>query len=246
MPLIIAAAIWAWGHFKMGEDWYSPGVYVFFAFLLSLVYKGMIGAEAGRRILEDRKIGSWELLLSTPLSVREIFRGQYFAIVRQFAGPVAVMLIADVVLLIAGLRAVGMDSMERRYWLWTGLGGIVMFGADCVALYWMGMWYGLASKNPRNAFGAAIAPVLTLPWVATGIVMTVVGLMPFELRRSFYFGALPLCLWFSFSMLADLCFSFYARYRLTSEFRTLAAQRFQPKPSLWQRLTGRTPAAPAG
>jgi ABC-type Na+ efflux pump permease subunit len=239
LPLIIAAGIWVWGYAKLRDDWLNPGVYGFTAFFLALVYKGMIGSEAGRRLLEDRKIGSLELLLATPLSVRDILHGQQLSLYRQFAAPVAVMLVADLVMLGAGLQDAEMRLSGRNYWLLTGIGGLIMFIADIIALYWMGMWLGLSSKNPKQAFGGAIAPILTLPWIATALTMTVISFLPRELGRSLYTDSLPLWLWFGYSLAADLLFSLHARQQLLARFRELAAQRYQPRPSLWQRLSGR-------
>ncbi len=239
LPLILAALGWIWGYSKVRDDWFHPGVYGFTAFFLALIYKAMIGSEAGRRLLEDRKIGSLELLLSTPLSVRDILHGQRLSLLRQFGPPIAVMLVADLVMLGAGLNHSELGSEGKTYWLLVGIAGFIMFVTDTIALYWMGMWRGLSSKNPRKAFGGAIAPILTLPWIATALTMTFVGLMPNELRRAIYFDSLPLWLWFGYSMAADLLFSLYARQQLLSQFRVLAAQRYQPKASWWQRLTGR-------
>lgn len=239
LPLLLAGVGWLWGYYKLRDDWLHPGVYGMTAFLLALTYKAMIGAESGRRLLEDRKIGALELLLSTPLSVREIFRGQQLSLARQFVAPIGILLIAAMVMLIAGLRHPEMQAEGQLYWLLTGIGGIIIFCADIAALYWMGMWVGLSSKNPRHAYGSAIAPILTLPWVLTGLTMTMIGLMPHELRRIIYFDSLPLWLWFGYSLLADVLFSLYARNRLLTQFRILAAQRFQPKPSWWQRILGR-------
>ncbi|MGC3960752.1 MAG: ABC transporter permease [Verrucomicrobiota bacterium] len=239
LPLILAGLGWIWGYAKLRNDWLHPGVYGFTAFFLALIYKAMVGSEAGRRLLEDRKIGSLELLLSTPLSVRDILRGQQLALLRQFGPPVAVMLGVDLVLLGVGLGHAEMGSDASAYWLLTGIGGLIMFGTDVIALYWMGMWLGLSSKNPRKAFGGAIAPILTLPWIATGLTLTVGSLLPRELQRILFFDSLPLWLWFGYSMAADLLFSLYARQQLLTQFRRLAAQRYQPKPSWWQRLFGK-------
>lgn len=238
-PLILAALGWIWGYSKLRGDWLHPGVYGFTAFFLAVIYKAMIGSEAGRRLLEDRKIGSLELLLSTPLSVRDILRGQQLSLLRQFGPPIAVMLVADLVMLGIGLRHSEMGSEAGVYWLLTGIGGLIMFGTDVIALYWMGMWLGLSSKNPRHAFGGAITPILTLPWIATALTMTVGSLLPRELQRAIFFDSVPLWLWFGYSMAADLLFSLYARQQLLTQFRLLAAQRYQPKPSWWQRLMGR-------
>lgn len=239
LPLLIAAAGWIWGYSKLRDDWLNPAVYGFTAFLLGLTYKAMIGSEAGRRLLEDRRIGAMELLLSTPLSIRDIVRGQQLALFRQFAGPVVVLVVAAILMLVAGLRHPEMNSNDSWYWLLTGLGGLIMFATDIMALFWTGMWFGLSSKNPRHAYGSAIAPILTLPWVATGLTMTAVALLPYELARGLRSDALPLWLWFGYSLLADLAFGLYARHRLMTQFRVLAAQRYQPKSSWWQRLMGR-------
>jgi hypothetical protein len=50
----------------------------------------------------------------------------------------------------------------------------------------------------------------------------------------------PFVMWFGFGVLADVGFGLWARHRLLTEFRVMAAQRYQPKPSWWRRLLGKT------
>lgn len=239
-PLVLAALAWCWGIYEFGREWYNVGIYVATGFLLSVTMKGYIGAEAGRRMIEDRKIGAMELLLSTPLSVREIVRGQMLALKRQFLLPVLVMLAADVAMLLAGLsesdiRAGG----DRTIWIWMWVAGIVMFLADIVALYWLGMWTGLSVRNPKHAFGASIAPVLALPWVAFAMVVVVINLLPREVQQLLDWAGWPLLLWFGFGIVVDVLFGLAARANLLQNFRIIAAQRYQPKPSWWQRWFGK-------
>jgi hypothetical protein len=120
------------------------------------------------------------------------------------------------------------------------LAAMVMFVADVVALYWLGMWTGLAVRNPRHAFGAAIVPVLALPWIGMGVVMTIIELLPYEMRRPFRWDGFPLLLWFVFGLGVDLLFGFFARRNLLLNFRIIAAQRYQPKPSWWRRWFGKS------
>jgi len=242
LPLLLVASIWVWGYYKWRGGWLNFGMYGFTAFVLGLIYKTMIGAEAGRRLLEDRKIGAMELLLSTPLSVREIFHGQMLSMVRQFAGPIAVMLLADIVMFGAGFQSDQFVGSEKSYWLWTGLAAFAVFVADAIALFWMGMWLGVSSRNLRHAFGGAIAPILSLPWVVTALVLTFLSILPYESHRGVNFGTLTLCLWFGTSLMLDLFCILYARQKLLLEFRHVATQRFQRKASLWQRLA-RKPVA---
>lgn len=237
IPLVGAAVAWLWGWIKLGDEWFNPGIYAATAILLSVTMKAMIGAEAGRRLLEDRKIGSLELLLSTPLSVREILRGQALALRHQFGGPVLVLLAVSLGLLFAGANSHQMGSNELPYWIGIGLAGLVMFVADTIALYWLGMWFGLSVKNPKHAFGAAILPILVLPWIGVAGVMTVIGVfLPQQMTSRLHPENLVWVLWFGFSMAADIGFGLMARTALLSRFRELATERFQIKPGLWQRL----------
>jgi len=239
-PLAFAALAWAWGWYKVGDDWFHPGIYMATAILLSVTMKAMIGAEAGRRLLEDRKIGSLELLLSTPLSVRDILRGQGLALWRQFGGPVIVLFAVAFLMLVAGASSQEMSSNERPYWIGVGLAGMVMFVADAFALYWVGMWFGLSTKNPKHAFGAAILPILTLPWIGVAVVMSAIGILfPREMTSQLNPENWVWAMWFGFSMAADIGFGYVARRTLLTEFREIATQRFQVKPSWWQRLMGK-------
>ena len=243
VPLTLTAAAWFFGLYYVGKDWLNIGIYIATAFFLSLTMKAWIGSEAGRRLIEDRKSGALELLLSTPLSVRDILRGQRLALQRQFLRPVLVFLGACGLMIFAGGKSAEFSGGDRR----TGIGpvaaGLVMFAADVVALYWLGMWTGLAVKNSKHAFGAAIVPVLALPWVGLGVVMTIIELLPYDLRRAFRWDGLPLLLWFGFSIIVDVLFGLGARRNLLRNFRVLAAQRYQPKPSWWQRWFGRGSAS---
>ncbi len=239
-PLVLAALAWGWGIYEFGRDCFNPGMYVTTAYLLSVAMKLYIGGEAGRRLIEDRKIGAMELLLSTPLSVSQILRGQFLALQRQFLIPALVMLLLDFWLLLAGLSGSDLNSPgERTFWVWMWLAGITMFVADIAALFWLGMWTGLAVKNPRHAVGAAIVPVLALPWIGVGVVMTIIELLPYEMRRPFRWDGLPLLLWFGFGIAVDVLLGLAARNNLLRKFRVMAAQRYQAKPSWWQRWFGK-------
>lgn len=240
MPLFLAAVAWSWGMYEFGRDWFNPGVYLATGLLLSVTMKGYIGAEAGRRLIEDRKIGALELLLSTPLTVRQILHGQYLALRRQFQFPVLVMLFIDLWMVLAGLSNSDLNREQgREFWVWMWAAGIVVFLADVTALYWLGMWTGLAAKNPKHAFGSTVVPILALPWIGLGVVMTVIELLPYEMRRPFRWDGFPLLLWIGFSLMVDVLFGLAARGKLLQEFRVIAAQRYQPKPSWWQRWFGK-------
>lgn len=237
-PLVIGVVAWGWGLWKIGEDWLNPGMYATTAIILGVIYKGMIGAEAARRMLEDRKIGAMELLLSTPLTVKEIVRGQRLALQRQFQFPLLAFLAIGFVLMLAGAGHHDIGVEDRKYWIATGLLAAIVFFADIVALFWTGMWQGLSVKNPKQAFGGTFVPIVVVPWVAFALVMTTFGLLPRQMQPKFNDATPAIALWFVLCLLGDLGFGFWARHQLLTKFRTAAAQRFQPKSSWWRKLFG--------
>ncbi len=245
VPLALAAGAWGLGLYYVGSDWLNVGIYAATAFYLALTMKAWVGLEAGRRLIEDRKSGALELLLSTPLTVRDILRGQRLALQRQFLWPMLVLVGAGGLMLWAGASKGEFYGSDRPIWYWGWAAGLVRFGADVVALYWLGLWTGLTVRNAKHAFGAVVVPVLVLPWIAIAVVTTVINLLPDELRELRQiqnWNGWPLLLWFGFGILADIGFGFWARHKLLTEFRVMAAQRYQPKPSWWRRWFGKSGA----
>ena len=145
-------------------------------------------------------------------------------------------------MIFAGANNSELNDSDRTYWFWIWAAGLVMFGVDVVALYWLGLWTGLAMRNSKHAFGAALVPVLVLPWVGFAVAGTLIGLLPREAQRLFNWDGWPLLLWFGFGMMAEVGFGLWARHKLLVEFRIMAAHRYQPKPSWWRRLFGKAGA----
>ena len=49
---------WMWGLLKFHRDWLNVGLYFTTAFILNVLLKGWVAAEAGRQLAEDRKRGA--------------------------------------------------------------------------------------------------------------------------------------------------------------------------------------------
>jgi ABC-type Na+ efflux pump permease subunit len=225
---------WCWGMSKFHRDWLNAFVYIMTGIVLNLMLKAWFASEAGRQLAEDRKRGSLELLLSTPLTVRDILRGQSLALRRQFLGPVVVVLLVGCLFLFETLKDLAADEERAGYRLFW-IGGMVLLVADLVALYWVGMWQGLTAKNPNRSASASVARVLILPAVAWALVLLVVVLASMrgghEPTPNFFIG-----LWFGIGLVADIAFSALSRHKLLSEFRLAAVQRYSPRPGFLRRL----------
>lgn len=229
---------WLWGLAKFRRDWLNEGVYLTTGLLLNFFIKSAFAAEAARTLAEERRAGTLELLLSTPLSVREILAGQALALQRQFLGPVLAVLCIECVFVRAGLPDLVIDD-ERGLWVSVWVAGMLMLVTDLAALYWVAMWQGLTAKNAARAASQSLARIGLCPWagialvILIGAVSQMNGSPPPDVSWHFF-----LALWFILGLAADFGFAAYARQKLLTEFRLAAQQRYSP--GFWERLLQRT------
>lgn len=234
LMLLALAAAWFGFYLKFRGDWLNEGVYISTAIVVGLIFKAWVASEATRQMAEERHGGTLELLLSTPLSVPEILRGQWLALRRQFLWPVCAVVLLLVSLMEASLRPI-VSSDQRTVLATIWLGGIAMFLADLVTLYWVGMWDGLTTANAQRAAGNSLAKVILVPWGAMAILVIGISLNAARGGRSpegmFMFYA-----WLSFGLVTNLLYTAWSRTKLLTEFRAVAARKYAPPPTVWQRL----------
>jgi hypothetical protein len=232
----LLACVWAWGVGKYHQDFLSPGAYLLTGLVLNLMFKIWVAAEAGRQLAEDRKLGALELLLSTPMTIHDILRGQLLALRRQFLFPLLLVLLTLFVFMWATLREPDTEDM-RSFVRLLCIGGMVLIVADLIALYWVGMWQALTTKNPNRAASASVARILILPPLAWAMVVLIAVLASFRGGQNYESNPhMLLGLWFGLGLLADIAFSVAARRKLLAEFRFAAAQRYTPRAGFLKRL----------
>ncbi len=200
----------------------DPGPVVLLVFVIQFVLKTWVLAETCTRFVEDRRSGAYELLLSTPLSVREIARGQTIALLRQFGRPILFLIAGEIWLYFSVTR-----QLHREIQL-----PLIAFLFDLVALYQVGRWRSLFTNSIVRAWFDTAARVLVLPWV----LFLVFGFLQL-LRAIFSPGsfltiesARLLKIWFCVGIMVDLFFAVPARYRFLRYFRQIAAARFTARP----------------
>jgi hypothetical protein len=212
--------------------------------LVHSLLKVWLASEAGQRFGPDRRSGTLELVLSTPLSVRQIVRGHWLALRRLFLGPVSVVLGMDLVFTLLGI--VGEAPHDRPYWFYVCLAGIGMFVADLYTLAWVGMWQGLATKHPNRATGATVGRVMVLPWVVWGTAVFVLENYDLWKHVGFTDDYAMLCLWVGVGLLIDAVFLAWSRLRLLRDLRAIGTQRYEPRPGLFARWRSRPAAGATG
>lgn len=244
--LAVTAAVWVGFYIKFRGNWLNQGVYISTALILGLAFKAWIASEATRQMAEERHGGTLELLLSTPLSVQEILTGQWLALCRQFLWPVCAVVMILVALMQATINETTQGQRAEIATLW--LGGILMFLADLVTLYWVGMWDGLTTANAQRAAGNSLAKVLLVPWGAMAILVVGISVSASRGGR----GPEPMFIfyaWLSFGLVTNLVYTAWARTKLLTQFRVIAARKYTPPLNVWQkvgRLLSRDPLAPPG
>ena len=226
----LGACVWLWGALRWREDWLNELTYVFTAIILHMAFKFWVASEACLRLGPDHRSGALELVLSTPLTVREILRGQMLALRRQFFWPVLLVTGLDFLFLFTALHRLG--SAGDNQWIWFCLGTILTFVADAYTLCWVGMWIGLIAKHPNRATLAAFMRVVVLPCGAWSVVMILFSLLQLWSRLDRPEG-LWMLLWFGLGLANDIALFLWSRHRLFCDLRVVATQRFVPGRSLF-------------
>ena len=91
-------AIWLVALMRLGFSAWSPDVLLPTVIILHTGLKIWMVGEASRRFVEDRRNNAMEFLLSTPLNERQIIRGQWQALLRQFLWPIVAVLLWEIVM----------------------------------------------------------------------------------------------------------------------------------------------------
>ena len=194
----------------MGSGFF--GVLIPTFFFANFLVKIRLAAQSCRCLAEARRNNALEMLLCTPLKVDEMLRGQLLALKRTFLAPVILLVSVEIMGWFGGI-ALFSDSNSREMILAAGFSivGAAVFLAvfilDMLAVIWVGMWYGLSSRNETQAAFKTVLMVLVLPSF----------LMIFSLFAIPYFIAWPI--------IAIIL----AREKLRSQFRMLAGQRYAPQ-----------------
>ena len=106
----LLGAGWMSAAFKFGRDWFDQATYFMTAFILNSTLKLWLGSEACQRFVDDRRNNALELLLSTPLTVRDVLDGQFRALRRVFQWPLLFVLGLDAVFLIVPVADRGWNN----------------------------------------------------------------------------------------------------------------------------------------
>ena len=204
-----------------GANQNAAALWVIFgcAILLHMGLAVWVAFEACNSFAEARSTGAMELLLSTPLHVRQILRGQHMALRELFFAPIVVLFAIEICLVAAQIAAWSQSSGGgvMSVMMVLGLGFcVVWFALDLFAVAEVGMWFGLTSQKPTQALTKTVLLVLVLPLL---------------------FVAIPCCWGIGPGLMVakSVIFFTWAQNKLENEFRRAATERYDLPRAKWPR-----------
>ena len=239
--------VWLWGYVRHGNIMLDIRLLMVTLFLWHTVFKIWIISEASNRLVEEQQIGALESILSTPLDVPQILRGQLLALRRQFAKPVIALLFLDLGLLWLQSRELTDDSRyTRQDLIFVFRSGMIMLVADLCALSWVAMWQALCHRNTNRAIINTAIQVLALPWLAWMVFLALFPLIAdaFGPGIEMNFSTQVVC-WLIIGLMTDLFCWQSASRRLSADFRRLATFQFQPRRSVFAAIAARLNKQPS-
>ena len=190
-------------------------------FILHVMLKVWFIGETCHRWIEDRQSGALELLLCTPLSQRELLRGQTMALWRQFGWPVVVTLVLTLVSRAIIVHQWGSGSLTEFYRP-VLLFSLPLLLADLVAARWVGAWVSLRAGGLNRAIASTMARVQVFRWVVYSLIVTLLVLWRWVTNGRIELRML-LLVWCAVALLLDLLLGWSARRKFLRYFRAIAA-----------------------
>lgn len=230
-----AAVFFGWVRWRLPEDWQDPGWLATFSQGLYGGIKLWIAVVAVVRLAEDKRSGALELLLTVPLTLRDLSQGLRRALQRQFLGPILALLVVDTWLCQLSLQA---GYGENELTALTYAARMSLLVLDAVVFWQLGPWVAVSAPQPNQAVAHLLIYVCVVPWlVFLGGVM-LLGLLDYwRIWRPELSGGHFLAAWFGVGLANDLFWLAWARRQMPRRFREAAAARFTGKRRGWLRAT---------
>ena len=241
------ALIWLLRH--PHRNWQQEEIYMLFSLAAQGCLKLWIGMMIVRKLADDHHSRALELLLSTPVTARDILNGQLLALRRQFGGPILAMLGMDLVLCYIFIHTPHSYDVPMALCVLPFAGHMVILVADVWTIAWLGSWMAVSARNAARAVGGTLGPLVVLPWVVFIALASSFNALDLGSRWSLDADEIRILaqwVWLAVALTTDLFYLVYACGRLHKDFRATAARRSAPRaPGLFERFLGALLRQPA-
>lgn len=127
------------------------GTFVGTGFAVGLILKGLYAWEAVGPLNEARRVGTLELLLSTPVTDRAVWSAQARHLNNSFLGPFLVLYGLDLLAIGCGIVFWNQGAEMGMAFVGCLMGGLLTL-LQCRAMSLGGLWWGLREERPTIAF----------------------------------------------------------------------------------------------
>lgn len=223
--IALFAGVYLWMGLQFPDLVFELPIALVIFFLLHFAFKLWLASEVCSRLIEDRRSGALELLLSTPLTVQQIAHGQTLALRRIFLKPALLMLLAEFALFCNMFGQPRALSSRAEIML-------AMFAApatlllDFWCLKWVGLWLSLRGKSIERVLVGTTVRVMALPWIVFVALLGAYGAANLFGMRLRIEDHDVFATWIFLSLALPLLFAAPARFRFLRSFRVAATQRF--------------------
>jgi hypothetical protein len=178
LVLALPTAFWGW---LTWVSWAVRGLNITYVLVMVAAASWLfallivIPSEACKQLVQDRLSGALEMVLCTPVTVKEIIRGQWLALRRRYLFPVLTVIFLSAALMITGYVTFGfggmLDPEDRGLWLFWWITGICLLPVVLTAFCWISMRRALFATNLGQANGGAFLQAGFWPGIVLGLIL---------------------------------------------------------------------------
>jgi len=211
-----------------------------FSYAMVFINRVWIAAMACRFLVEARRSGALEIILTTPLTIKTILRGRRRALLRLFFWPVLAIAVLHWWFVWGTWRPVANQPNNVAVLRGQSLhaaGSLISFLTDVVALSAVGGWLSVSSRNPRVIVLKTFLIVTLVPWLLQFFITTS-RIVQSLTAGNYYWQYL---VWPAVWVIKNTLLFVWAAWKLRRHFRAAAAQTYG-----WRRSRKNLAASLAG
>lgn len=238
-------------------DGWDEDIVIPYVIAAVLTTKLTMCGSAPQKMMEELENGTLEMILSTPLGVRDVIKGQIFAMWEQFRwvlvylallltiAPIYLISVKGSFTAAAGIQNAGWDNIIAAVIVLSGFLGMIVL--DFFAIAMLGLWGPLTVKNLKHAAGAVMLRGFFLPplFFMLGSIAAAILDEFYGIGRYFPAWSIPLAYYLG-SFLLALFWIIRVWRKLPTKLRESAFKRytFEEKRPWWRLLIPRKKALP--
>ncbi len=205
-----------WGLF------FAPGFALFVFFCINAGFKTSVATHASFAFARERGENPLELLLSTPLTARQLIHGHALALRETMESKIVCTFWIEFVWLTLTIFFHWQHGGQNT-WLYV-LASIAMLGffvPDLHAVGWTALWRGVLARSAREAEKETSTRIFFLPWLSALLFLSIAGSLAGE-RSGALAGILS---WMIFSAIVNRWYTRRARHNLETMLNLWALRR---------------------